>query len=214
MNGREIFKIWAPFGEKWVDWVRPVPFIEMKKSIKIYENLAFNFRKINYIDSISKDTAIIVDLPGNESIIEGIALAKLGFRPIPVFNGTIQQEGAMPTVDNQAITLGLIKGAEELKKINIDKDALPVFLLDSNRMNRYKMNESIFDNSWDIYHQDLPSCKFFLKNNITNILIRGYKVNEDLNKILYKFQKQGIKIFLANKYDEVKLVKLKKISDK
>lgn len=27
MLGRDVFKIWAPVGARWVDWVRPVPFV-------------------------------------------------------------------------------------------------------------------------------------------------------------------------------------------
>ena len=27
MTGKDIYKIWAKEGAKWVDWVRPVPFI-------------------------------------------------------------------------------------------------------------------------------------------------------------------------------------------
>ena len=172
MTGRDIFKIWAPSGAKWVDWVRPVPFIEINEDSNKYELNNFIIPKINYIKELYKDTAIIIDLPGNDSIIEGIALSKIGYRPIPIYNGTNEQEGAMPTVDNSIIEYGLVKGALEIEKINLDNNAPPVFLLDSNRTNRYKMNVSVFDNSWDIYDQDIPTAEYFLKNGITKIIIR------------------------------------------
>ena len=75
-------------------------------------------------------------------------------------------------------------------------------------MHRYKMDESIFDNSYDMYHQDFPSEKYFLDNGIENIIIVSKKVEEDLNKILYKFK--NIKILHTNGYETPKLVKLKK----
>ena len=103
MTGRDIFKIWAPIGAKWVDWVRPVPFIEINEDSNKYELNNFIIPKINYIKELYKDTAIIIDLPGNDSIIEGIALSKIGYRPIPIYNGTDEQEGSMPTVDNRRI---------------------------------------------------------------------------------------------------------------
>ena len=98
--------------------------------------------------------------------------------------------------------------------MEISNDAPPTFLLDSNRMNRFKMNVSVFDNSWDIYAQDLPSAEYFLKNGINKIIVRGEKIQKDLRKILYKFQKKGIKILYTNGYEEPKGVKIKKTLEK
>ena len=89
MTGKELFRIWAPVGKKWVDWVRPVPFVMMGECSKIYNMTDSVIQAADYIDAKFKNAAVIVDLPGVESVKEGIALAKSGFRPIPVFNGTI-----------------------------------------------------------------------------------------------------------------------------
>lgn len=211
MTGREVFKIWAPVGAKWVDWVRPVPFIAIDNdNIKTYNPREFEVSNINYISKLNDNIAIIVDLPGYDSIKEGIGLSQLGFRPIPIYNGTNEQDGAMPTVDNHVIEPALIWGASKLEEIQLNNNALPVFLLDSNRMHRFKMNESIFDNSWDIYDQDIPTAEYFLKNGINKIIVRGDIIQKDLAKILYKFQKKGMKIFFTNGYEEPKEVKLKK----
>ena len=120
----------------------------------------------------------------------------------------------MATVDNKAIKIGLIKGAIELQNIQIRKNAPPAFLLDSNRMNRYKMNPSVFDNSWDIYAQDIPSAEYFLKNGICNIIVRGDCIQKDLKKILYPFQLKGINIFLADEYENPKAARLKKTRER
>ena len=211
MTGKDLFKIWAPIGAKWVNWVRPVPFININEQFEGYESGEFVIPKINYMSKVKLNTAIIVDLPGNTSIKEGLAIAKFGFRPVPIYNGIDEQEGAMATVDNKIVKIGLIKGALELKKMQFDKDAPPVFLLDSNRMNRYKINPSVFDNSWDIYAQDIPSAEYFLKNDIRNIIIRGNCIQKDLKKVLYPFQKKGINIFLIDRYENLERVKLKKV---
>lgn len=215
MTGKEVYKIWAPAGRKWIDWVRPVPFVQIDdEDFKVYKSGNFSIPKINYINEFQKDIAIIVDLPEYYSINEGIALSKIGYRPIPVYNGTAETKGARATVDNHAVEAGLIWGAMELEKTELENDAPPVFLVDSNRLNRYKLDISIFDNSWDLYPQDIPSAEYFLKNGIDKIIIRGNSFNIDLKKILYKHQEKGMKIYFTEGYEEPKIVKLKKIKDK
>lgn len=215
MTGKEVYKIWAPAGSKWIDWVRPVPFVQIDdEDFKVYKSRNFSIPKINYINELQKDTAIIVDLPEYYSINEGIALSKIGYRPIPVYNGTAETKGARATVDNHAVEAGLIWGAMELEKTELENDVPPVFLVDSNRLNRYKLDISIFDNSWDLYPQDIPSAEYFLKNGIDKFIIRGNLFNIDLKKILYKHQEKGMKIYFTEGYEEPKIVKLKKIKDK
>ena len=210
MTNRDIFKIWAPIDAKWTDWVRPVPFISINNGFEVHDYGNFKIEEIKYVSNLLLDTAIIVDMPSYEGIKEGIALAKIGFRPIPLYNGADEQKGAIATNNNNEIETGLIWGAIELKKVNIDNNASPAFLLDSNRTNRYKMDISVFDNSWDIYDQDMPTAKYFLDNGINKIIVRANSIQRDLKKILYKYQKNGIKIFYTNGYDEPKQVKVKK----
>lgn len=210
MTGKEVYKIWAPTGKKWVDWVRPVPFIGIDIPKETYEFIDYSIPNINYLEGYLKDTAIIVDIQGINSIKEGIALAKLGYRPIPIFNGTNPPLGSKSTTNNTIIEPLLVWGAIELKNIKIESDASPVFLLDRNRLDRYKLDRSIFDNSWDVYPQDLPSSEYLLENGIKKILVRGEMLQGDLSKILYKYQKRNIKIFFTNGYEKAKEIKIKR----
>lgn len=212
MTNKEIYKIWAPDKKRWVDWVRPVPFINIDDSSSRKEFIDYRIPSINYLKEVLNDTALIIDIPGIDSIKEGIALAKLGYRPIPIFNGTDPPIGTISTTNNQIIKPLLIWGAFELKNIKLKNDAPPVFLLDQNRLNRYKINNGIFDNSWDIYDGDLPSPKYLLENGINKIIVRSNFQAKDLRKILYKWQKNNIKIFFTNGYEEPKEVKLKKFN--
>lgn len=209
MTGKEIYKIWAD-NSIWSNWIRPVPFISINNDLKIDRIIDFDIPKLNFINNLPINAALFIDLPECNSITEGIALAKEGFRPIPIFNGTIEQRGTTPTCDNTTIVYALALGASHLQKIKISPYAPPAFLLNTNRLNRYKMNASIYDNSWDIYFQDLPSGKYFLENNITNIIVHSNKIHNDLKDILYKYQKSGIKIWFINNDDEIKLAKIKK----
>lgn len=206
MTDKEIFKIWLASNAKWIAWIKPVCFMGVQSA----PITNFVIEKINYLDELKSDTAILLDLSGYDSILEGFGCAELGYMPIPLFNGTDPQENAMAVVDNKGIKSALHWGTAVLEKMDISSDAPPVFLLDSTRLIRYKMNVSVYDNSWDLYEQDLPSPQFFLKHGINKILLRAESIQRDIAKILYNFQKKGIKIFFTKGYELPKEVKIKK----
>ena len=209
MKGKEIYKIYAPNGAKWIDWVRPVPFV----AIDTYNRKPIaNFldREAMFLKKYQQDTAIFIDLPGKESIELGIGLAHMGYRPIPVFNGTDEQQGSQATTNTYLIESCLINGSQKLKNIKLKNDANPTFLLDSHRTNRYRAKESIFDNSWDLYKQDIPSAEYFKQNGITKIIVVGETIQRDLKKIFLKFQEKGIEIYITDGYTLPKKVKLTK----
>lgn len=230
MTGKEIYKIWAPPEARWTAWVRPVPFVGIGKlspsgadpvSFGGTGSVAMSHGETqgSYYDAahdildgneLKTDTAIILDLPGHEAILEAISLARKGFRPIPLYNGTREQPGAMALVDHHGLEQALLWGAMELVTIKLEKDAPPVFLLDSNRMHRYRMASSVFDNSWDLYYQDLPSAAFFVKNGINKIIIKGEKVQRDLAKILYRFPAKGIALFHTDGDESPRKVRIRR----
>lgn len=209
MVGKEVYKIYAPDDAKWTEWVRPVPFV----SIDIYNRKPISNwldRKVMFINQYEKDTAIFIDLTGKESIELGISLAHIGYRPIPLFNGTDEQTGSQATTDTYLIESSLINGCEKLKSISLDKNANPAFLLDSSRINRYRAKESIYDNSWDLYKQDIPTAKYFKDNGIYKIIVVGNTIQRDLRKIFFEFQDAGMEIYLTDGYCTSKKIILKK----
>ena len=199
MTNKECYRIWAPVGKKWTDWVRPVPFIAARENVKGYHVGELLIPSIDFIDESWENAAVIVDLPGDESIEVGLALASKGYRPIPIYNGTIEQENARATVDNQTVGAALLCGATILKEIEIEDEALPAFLIDKNRLNRFKMDESVFDNSWDVYPQDLPSADYFLNNGIQKIIVISDSLSKDLKEVFRKFKKKKISICLMKR---------------
>lgn len=209
MIGREVYKIYAPMGVKWTEWVRPVPFV----AIDTYNRMPVSNwvdRRIMPLEQYKKDTAIFIDLSASESIEVGIALAHIGYRPIPLFNGTDEQEGAQATTETCLLESYLINGSEKLKNISLENNANPAFLLDSSRTNRYRSKESIFDNSWDLYKQDIPTPEYFKENGINKIIVVGKEIQRDLRKIFFKFQDAGIEFFLTDGYSPLKKVALSK----
>lgn len=208
MNNKSIYKIWAPTHKKWVDWVRPVPFISIGEHIRQYKPAEVEFPELEEIDL--KNTAIIIDLPGTKSVEAGIYLAKkYGFRPIPIYNGVIEQNKARATTDNSSISHALVWGAHQLTQIQLDDNALPAFLTYTDRLDEFRMDRSIFDNSWDVYPQDIPSENYFLDNEITKILVIANKMPIDLKLIFQDWPKKKIDIYVTDGYKDIKKVKIK-----
>jgi len=219
MTNREAFEIWTSGESKWVSWVRPVPFV-MSDNDKMNNNdldqecekcfASYDIPEVFYIEEQKKDIAIFVDRCGYCGVNEGLSLAKLGWRPIPLYNGTNEQPLAMALVDNHGIRSTLLWGAEVLKTISLKDDDPPAFLLDSNRMHRYKMKVSVFDNSWDLYAQDIPSPEYFISSGIDKIIIVGEKIHKDLRTIFYGFQKKGIRFFFTDGFKKPETVRIRR----
>lgn len=217
MTGKEAYKIWAGAAGVWAAWVRPVPFISPCLNCISYTNTISGGVDcgIDYIDDAGADCAVILDLPSEKGVYEGLSLARTGkFRPVPLYNGCKAIDGTMELVDNREIENALLKAAEPLSAVNFAKDAAPVFLLDSYRTRRFKMNVSVFDNGWDIYPQDMPSGEFLISQGIKKILVRGLKLNKDLKAVLCKYQRVGIKIFFADSKVSPSRIVFKKIKQK
>ena len=207
MTNKEIYKIWAPYGKRWVDWVRPVPFVAIKNTKKFIPA----FRELECLPTDKekiKQTAIILDLPDEQSVEVGIWLAeKYGYRPIPIFNGTIEQDGARATTNNIDMLDALVWGATQLPNIEIADDAPPAFLIDKNRLENIKVDKTVFDNSWDIYFQDIPSEKYFLNHGITEILVISRNLSGDFKAIFKQFTEQKISVYLSDGYSKPKRIR-------
>ena len=210
MTGKELYRIWAPENAKWTNWTRPVPFIGIDDNFKPKGSYDYTIPKIEYVEKGKKNIAIMVDLPGFKSIAEGIALIDYGFRPIPLYNGTHAQENALALTDMNAIQAGIVYAAKFLENAKLEEDAPPAFLIDTERLNRCRKDVSIYDNSWDLYHQDMPTAKYFAQNGIDTILVRCEKFSKDLNSIMFDFPKKGVNVYTVNDYQEIKKAKLKR----
>lgn len=214
MKNKEIFKIWYNSNCKWSKWIKPILYLYMTERDILNNSITIDNVYIDYVNNIQNNSAIIVDLPSDLSVKEGIALAKNGFVPIPIYNGVYEQENSIATIDQNRLKYSLIKGSFSLKELSFSNNNYPAFLLDSLRMNRYKMNNGVFDNSYDIYPQDLPSAEYFLSNNISKVYIKTYILQDDLKEILFSFNKKGIDIYIIDEHNNIKNIKqhyLKKI---
>ena len=201
----EIFKIWAPDNVYWSQWAKPVLFANMR--VRRYGNNTLP--ELDWITRIDNRMAIIVDLPGYTGVLEGIALARLGYRPVPLYNGVSTPTGSPMVVPVDDIIATLNVGANDLSSMVIKPDAPPAFLLDSYRLNDRNKEPGSFDNRWCIFPQDMPSASALLNKGINRVVVRSYSINDDLAHILYRYDQQGITIY-KNVGKEMRIEKIRR----
>ena len=201
MTNIEAYKIWAPQNVLWTLWAKPVLFACMTTSAILEdESISVDLPEIRWKDFLLQDTAIIVDLPGLKGVEEGLALAQIGYRPVPLYNGVYSN--TFMTVSTGDLARSLYKGAKVLADIYIRDNAPPVFLLDSMRKGTGSKIPGMYDNRWCVFAQDMPSASFLKKQGIKKIIVRtegeksifASKISDDLAHILCRYQEEGIKI--------------------
>jgi hypothetical protein len=193
MYPEEAYEIWAPFDAIWSKWAKPGIFVCKSYAAPLPVNLS-DLPDLYTWHSGLGDTAVIVNLPGVESIKYGLALAQQGYRPVPLFN-SIDGPGAV--FDVRTIKYALSDGAEKLHMMNISLNAPPAFLLDSKRMEG-RAREGDFDNRWVVFPQDFPSAIFLLSHGIKRvILVQLYvSIDRDLGQVLAFWKRSGIEILI------------------
>ena len=207
----DTYKTWAPDGALWTDWAKPVLFASASYS----DPFPLEIPQINWLQNFNQNTAIIVDLPGIKGVEESLALAQLGYRPVPLYNGVHNKNESIMVVNVQKTAKALYSGAEILAAVNLPYDAPPVFMLDSRRMEGIGNKPGSYDNRWCVFPQDMPSAGFLLKHGINNVIVRmegkdifsGIPQNNpgnDLSHILFRYQEAGINIQAANYESEPK----------
>ena len=200
------YKIWAPDNALWTVWAKPVLFAN-----PTFSDYLLHIPEINWLPEVPKaneinpnsennannDTMVIIDLPGKDGVEEGLALANIGYRPVPLYNGVNGPYESMMIVNVRDIVTALYQGADFISSLNLRPDAPPVFLLDSNRLKGRGKEKGKYDNRWCIFPQDMPSAPFLTKQGIKKIILRSYdnSIQNDLSHILCRYQEQGIRIF-------------------
>jgi hypothetical protein len=195
---RRAFECWAPSRSPWSDWAKPALFATAPPVGHDLSALELTGDEMQRLPNAAQRTAIIVDLPGLDSIRAGLALARRGYRPVPLYNTTY---GPMAAVDVRPIAQLLMATAEEIEQLSIEPHAPPAFLLDSNRLpSGLPPGEGVFDNRWIVFPQDFPSAVFLKTHEIDKALLlqNGREVREDLAHVLLRWQEAGVEIQLAS----------------
>jgi hypothetical protein len=211
MNKEEIYSIWAPDVSVWSTWAKPVLFSHLDSSPIVAINES---SEPAWVANLAPKTAIVVDLPSAAGVCLGLALAKHGFRPIPLYNAIPSPrrgwEGLDPSVPNQVLAAvnvlpimdALRSGAHILVQSHLPVDAPPVFLLDANRHGQeFSPNPGTFDNRAVCFTTDFPSANFLLSRGIERALLvqnDQFVPHEDLAHVLRRWQDGGISLLRVN----------------
>ena len=188
------FKCWAPDGAAWTEWAKPVPFSDMPP----VGSGALDLPAPAWITRADPATAVIVDLPGGRGVAEGLALAKIGYRPVPLYNG-VSATGRTPMlVPTREVVDALSAGAASIALAGraLRPNAPPAFLLDANRMNDSGKRPGMYDNRWCVFPQDMPSASFLLGKGIKAVILRSDTARNDLKHVLQRYAERGIGIWL------------------
>jgi hypothetical protein len=128
------------------------------------------------------ETALVVELPGTESVAVGVGLGRAGWCVVPMFNTTRDAAEVLPTLD---LICALRGAAADLPKTPTGP---PAFLLDSHRqvLRKRPLQEGDFDNRWYVFKSDFPSEEFLGTNGIKRLLVvtREGSLQKDLSDAL------------------------------
>jgi len=187
----ECFAVWAPDNVFWSQWAKPVVFANAP-ALFTETPVVVPPLETPGIPGTFEPSAVVVDLPGAQAVLVGLALAERGFRPVPLFNGT---SGPNPVVPVQAIEDALGGGAAVLQRLTIAPDARPVFLIDSNRHVMGGGQPGQYDNRWIVLPQDFPSGLALLAHGITAVTLirpRSAVPEQDLTHVLLRWKQAGL----------------------
>ncbi len=189
LSREEMFEAWAPADSPWSAWAKPVLFayapLEGKGTVATEELSA---GALGY----ERDAAIVVDLPGKQSALMGLALAQAGYQPVPLYNSA---PGPSALVDMETIARQLPDIAERLKRRARKPNAPPAFLLNSDRIQTGPgmLSPARYDNRWCVVPQDMPSAEFLIGAGIKRVILVG-PVHDDMAHVLYRYQEAKLPI--------------------
>ena len=200
MNQQEVWEAWAPEHAWWSPWAKPVLIAQLRPEQCAHRvSLDWQSVDVSGLPTSSDRAAIVIDLGGADSVLYAMALAKRGFRPVPLFNACSGPNAIVPVEGLQA---AMIEAASELAAMAIDNHAPPAFLLDANRLeDTEKARPGQFDNRWMTFPQDFPSGSLLIARQIEMavLLQDGSRVGEDLAHVLLEWKDAGIRLQLHNR---------------
>ncbi|HMP76813.1 MAG TPA: hypothetical protein PKE12_11025 [Kiritimatiellia bacterium] len=198
MNTPSAFESWAPLESPWSPWVKPVLFAHGPSTFPPgFDTEPWKNQTMPQLPDVSQRMALVMDLPGGESVDAGLVAARAGYRPVPLYNAVT---GPSPLVDVSVIRHRLICDADNLRGFRIARDAPPCFLTDINRDGRRRSLRRGFDNRWVLLPQDFPSARFLLSQDIRAICVvipQDRALMSDLAHVLHGWQTGGLNIHLA-----------------
>jgi hypothetical protein len=200
MTRDELFDIWAPAASPWSLWAKPVLFAHWPRPLPAdSEPTALD---LSWVPAPGGRVALLVDLPGAASVHFGLAVAAIGYRPVPLFNAIpppLDERPAVSVVSVQPIMAALVAGADRLRATSPPADAPPAFLIDSARSTQTTpdLPPGTFDNRSVVFVTDVPSAVRLAAQGIRRaILVQAEPrpLVEDLEDLLRTWRTDGLRL--------------------
>jgi hypothetical protein len=199
MNAEQAYLIWAPEQSPWSPWAKPVLFA----SQSIWDDPGAEEPDgppaPSWVSALDASTAFVIDLPGAESVRRGVALARSGWRPVPLYNAV---PGSAALVDVASIVLAMRRATALLEPLALAHARPPVFLLDASR--RLGTGEparpGMFDNRSLSLPTDFPSGLFLRARGIERVVLvqeGSTWPQSDLAHTLVAWQEAGLSIAMT-----------------
>jgi hypothetical protein len=199
VTNEELFELWAPQGQPWSVWAKPVLFAQMDDRHAMPTGDApMSPADYFWLPEADGRTALVIDLPALDAIAAGLALLARGYQPVPLFNTSI---GPGAVIDADSIARALAQGADALRGHSLPADAPPAFLLDGNRGGSARSpSPGQFDNRWVVFPQDFPSAVFLAAKQIAQVIVLMDRDSprDDLGHSLLRWQQGGVQVFAAS----------------
>lgn len=207
MTKDEIFAIWAPEDSPWSRWAKPVLFAHLDSPGSHMPGQEPR-QDVGWAPPPSEKVALVLDLPGAAGVLAGLALAKNGYRPVPLYNA-VPLPSNEPLVDTETgravaavnvfpVMISLRSGATELAGLRLPNDAPPVFLLDADRSaDGRTMHPEEFDNRSISFTTDFPSAHFLSAHGVRRaILVQPDRIapRPDLAHTFRRWQEAGVRL--------------------
>jgi hypothetical protein len=192
MTPRELFEAWTPPTSIWHPWAKPVLFGSMRDLPGPPVEPALVDPGVPWAPPPG-DAAIVLDVPGRDSVLTAAALARHGYQPVPLFNTS---DGPQPVLSLSSIMNALRAAAPRILESRLAPGAPPAFMLDSERY-CHLPNYEQFDNRWMTFVEDFPSATLLRSRGIGRIVVLHATTHvfcEDLARVLSQWRRNGLAI--------------------
>ena len=197
MDPLRLFEIWAPEHWPWSAWVKPALFAG---SSTLEEPRPVTAAPVTVLDPTippAGQTALVVDLPGEQSVTLGVELVEHGYQAVPLFN-TQGSVGSFEVINVGPIIEAIVRLTPIVMGATLSAQAPPAFLLDSDRLgHRASLRPGDYDNRWVVFPQDLPSATLLRSRGITRVMLIHEDPDppgRDLDDVLARWSKGGLEI--------------------
>ena len=199
----ELFECWAPAWSDWSAWAKPALFATMPAHALALPagGEVTAVPDVTWLREHVAGGAVVVDMPGVQAVYLGLALARLGLRPVPLFNTTFDPTAVIAM---DGVIAGLCDGAAVLAPEHTPPGAPPAFLLDARRTKPERpVLPGTYDNRLLVFPQDFPSARFMREKGVERITLLSATARpaDDLAHVLLRWQEAGLTICHAHPDD-------------